>query len=101
MSTIENGEPTMRLLQRWSKEAPTRTSWYNFAVKLVGKPKAEIIRTTYFGGGHHSCLQRMLVTWYDSSTDHSWQVIVNALKELDNIPASVIKSIKDHCLKKK
>ena len=89
----------MKLLQRWSKDSQIRTKWYNFAVDLVGKAKTEIIRATYFGGGDHSCLQRMLVTWYDSSTDHRWKVIVDALKEMDE--SRVIESIENHCQKKK
>ena len=99
ISAVVDGEPTMKYLQRWSKDSPLRTSWYNFAVELVGKSKTEIIRATHFGGGDHSCLQRMLVTWYDSSIDHSWQVIVDALKEMDE--SCVVKSIESNCLKEK
>ena len=98
ISAVEN-ELTMKYLQRWSKDSPLRTSWYNFAVELVGKSKTEIIRATHFGGGDHSCLERMLVTWYDSSIDHSWQVIVDALKEMDE--SRVVESIESNCLKKK
>ena len=76
-----------------------RANWYGFSVELVGKTKAENIRATYFGGGDHSCLQRMLVTWYDSSTDHRWEVIIEALKEMD--ANRVIKSIESQFLKKK
>ena len=73
----------MKLLQRWFKDSILRTSWYNFAVELVGKTNTEIIRSTHYGGGDHSCLQRMLVTWYDSSTEHSWPMIIVALRDMD------------------
>ena len=89
----------MRDLLRWSKNSKLLADWYNFAVELVGKTKADITSATYFGGGNHACLQKMLGTWYDSSTDRSWQVIIDALKDMDEFP--VIESIKSHCLNKK
>ena len=85
----------MKYINRWSKDSILRTSWYNFAVELVGKSTADIISATYFGGGSHSCLQRMLSTWYDATVDHSWQMIVDALNEMDEI--RVIESIEDNC----
>ena len=94
-SAIGDGEPTRRHINRWYRDSVLRTSWYNFAVELVGKNDAEIIRTTYFGGGNHSCLQRMLVAWYDSTADHSWQMIVDALQEMKEI--RVIESVEKHC----
>ena len=94
-SAIGDGEPTRKHINRWYKNSVLRTSWYNFAVELVGKNDAEIIRAKYFGGGNHSCLQRMLVAWYDATVDHSWQMIVDALKEMDEI--QVIESIEDNC----
>ena len=88
----------MKHLQRWSNKSALRTSWYNFAVELVGKIKAEVTRTCHFGGGHHSCLHRMLTAWYDSTSDHSWKLIVNALKEMDQVPERVIEAIEKECL---
>ena len=85
-SAIGDGEPTWRHINRWYRDSVLRTSWYNFAVELVGKNDAEIIRTTYFGGGNH---------WYDSTADHSWQMIVDALQEVKEI--RVIESIEKHC----
>ena len=90
-----DGEPTMKYINRWSKDSILRTSWCNFAVELVGKSNADIIRATYFGGGVHSCLQSMLSTWYESTVDHSWQMIVDALNEMDEV--RVIESIEDNC----
>ena len=95
--SVGKKEPALKDLQRWSRDSPLRTSWYNFAVDLVGMRKAEDIRTTHFGGGSHSCLQRMLVTWYDYSTnDHSWQMIIDALTEMDQF--RVIESIEEDIL---
>ena len=85
----------MKHINRWSKNSLLRTSWYSFGLELVDKNTVEIIRATYFGGGSHSCLQRMLVTWYDSTPDHGWQMIVDALKEMEEI--RVIESIEQCC----
>ena len=95
ITIIGGGEPTMKYINRWSKGSILRTSWYNFAVELVGKSTANIISATYFGGGTHSCLQRMLSTWYESTFDRSWQMIVEALEEMKKI--RVIESIEKHC----
>ena len=94
-SAIGDGEPEMKYINRWSKDSILRTSWYNFAVELVGKSSADIISATHFGGGSHSCLQRMLATWYESTVNHSWQMIVDALKEMDE--TRVIESIEECC----
>lgn len=64
-------------------------------MELVGKNTAENIKATYFGGGCHSCLQRVLVTWYDSTAEHGWQMIVDALNEMKEV--RVIESIEEHC----
>ena len=88
-------EPTIKYINRWSKDSILRTSWYNFAVELVDKSSADIIKATYFGGGTHSCLQDMLSTWYDSTVDRSWQMIVDALNEMKQI--RVVESIKECC----
>ena len=88
----------MKDLQKWSKKSPLANgiSWYNFAVELVGMNDAEKIRANHFGGGNHSCLQRMLLVWYDSTTDHSWQMIIDALTDMDKL--SVVESIEKECL---
>jgi len=70
--------------------------WYNFAEQLVGTNRAEMIKYKYYGDSCHSCLQELLVLWYDSTTDHSWQVIIDALTEIEAFP--VIESIEKHCL---
>ena len=90
-SAVGGGEPTMKYITRWSKHSPLRTCWYNFAVELVGKSNADIIKATH----SHSCLQRVLVTWYESTTNHSWQIIVDALTQMDE--TRVIESIKEEC----
>ena len=86
----------MKDLQKWSKNSPLRVSWFNFAADLVSKINAEVIRAKYFGGGCHSCLQRMLLVWYNSNTDHSWEVIIDALTDMEKL--SVVESIKKECL---
>ena len=86
----------MKDLQRWSRNSPLRTSWYNFAADLVGEAKARVIHARYYGGGTHSCLQRLLDVWYRSTIDHSWQMIIDALTEMDKFP--VIESIEKYCL---
>ena len=86
----------MEHLHTWSNYSPLRTSWYNFAVDLVGEAEARDIHTTCFRGENLSCLQRMLVEWYNSTTDHSWQVIIDALSKIYQF--SVIDSIEKHCL---
>ena len=86
----------MSHLQSWSQNSPLRAGWYNFAVELVGKNDAEVIRADHFGGGCHSALQSMLVAWYDSTTDHSWQVIIDALTNMNQL--SVIEAIENDCL---
>ena len=86
----------MNHLQSWSQNSPLRAGWYNFAVELVGIIKADNIKADHFGGGCHSALQRMLVAWYNSTTDHSWQVIIDALTNMDEL--SVIEAIEKECL---
>ena len=86
----------MKDLQKWSKKSPLRTSWYNFAVDLLDEAKARVIKSTYFGGGNHSCLQGMLGEWYNSTSYHSWQMIVDALEEMEE--DRVIESIEKDCL---
>ena len=86
----------MKYLIRWSKDSSLRTGWYNFAVELVGKSSAEVIRATHYRGGNHSCLQRMLVAWYDSTVDHSWQMIMDALEEIEGTEP-VKDAIKKEC----
>ena len=93
---VGDEEPTMLHLNNWSHRSILRISWYNFAVELVGMSYTNTIRAKYFGGGRHACLQRVLVTWYDSTTDHSWQIIVDALKEMEQF--RVIECIENECL---
>ena len=83
-------------LQRWALDSPLCTDWYNFAVELVGKQKAGIIKYECSGGGCNECLQKMLTFWHDSSTDHSWEVITAALKEIEAV--RVIETIEDEFL---
>ena len=85
----------MKYIIRWSKHSPLRTDWYKFAVELVGKSNADTIKATYYGGGSDSCLQRVLKTWYESTTNHSWQIIIGALRQMDEI--HVIESIEKEC----
>ena len=94
-SAVGDGEPTMKYITRWSKYSPLRTCWYNFAVELVGKSNADIIKATHYGGGSHSCLQTVLIIWYESTTNHSWQIIIDALRQMDE--TRVIESIKEEC----
>ena len=91
-------EPAASHLQRWSENSPLciDDKWYYFAVGLVGQQKANIIKGTCFGGGTHECLQKMLNVWHQSTTDHSWQTITNALTEIEEF--RVIDSIEDECL---
>ena len=93
---VGDEEPTMKHLFRWSRHSVLRTSWYNFAVELVGKNSANFIKGTHYGDGSHSCLQRVLVTWYESTANHSWQIIVDALRQMDE--THVIESIENECL---
>ena len=90
----------MKLLQSWSKNSLLRTKpgdWYNFAVELIGKTKADNIRSDLSGGGNHVCLQKMLGIWYDSTDGHNWQTIIDALTEMDRFP--LIESIEVKCLR--
>ena len=98
---VESDEPTMKHLQRWSKNSILRIDWENFAMELIGDTKTRIIKASHFMGGDHACLRELLSTWWDSTTeqDHSWQVIVDALKEIDK--TKVIKDIEKDFLKKK
>ena len=94
--TKGNNEPTLRHLQRWSKNSTLRTSWYNFSVELIGMNKTDDIKEKHYGGGSHSCLQRVLSTWLTSTPDHDWQIIIDALEELDEF--SLIQAIENYCL---
>ena len=94
--TVDNVEPTIAHLQMWSRDSKLRTHWYNFSVKLIGQNETEIIKTKYFGGGTHSCLQKMLVTWQQSTTDPDWQMIIDALEKMKEF--SLIDSIESYCL---
>ena len=89
-------EPVVQDLQRWSANSPLCVKWYGFAVDLVGQQQANIIKGTCSGGGAHQCLQDMLNVWHQSTTDHSWQTIINALTEIEEF--RVIDSIEDECL---
>ena len=71
-------------------------AWYNFAVDLVGQQKTDIIKGTCSGGGTHECLQKILNVWHRSTTNHSWQMITNALTKIEEF--RVIDSIEDKCL---
>ena len=99
LCAVEDEVPEMKYLQRWSKDSLLCIDWYNFAVDLIGKNKTEIIKAKYSGGGNHACLERLLSTWWNSTIDHSWQVIVNALKHIDE--TTVIENIEDKFLNKK
>ena len=85
----------MANITRWSRNSILHTSWYNFAVDLVGKSSADTIWATYFGGGSHSALQRMLTLWFNSTNDRSWKMIIDALKQMNEY--RVIESIEDEC----
>ena len=93
---IGSGTPTTDHLKKWSTNSKFCTDWYNIAVELVGMQTADIIKCESFGGGSHECLQAMLNLWYKSPTDHSWQVIIDALEEMKE--RRVIESIEDKCL---
>ena len=88
----------MRDLNSWLRGSSLRLNWYSFAVKLLDMNKADVIRAKYFQGGNPACLQKMLTHWYKSttSTDRSWQVIIDALTKMDQFP--VIESIEKDCL---
>ena len=86
-------------LMRWSRNSQLSTNWFNFAVELIDRNKIEIIRTAHFGGGDHACLERLLSTWWDTTIDHDWQTIVDALKKMNE--TRVIESIEEKCLRKK
>ena len=84
----------------WSKVSPLRNNWYDFAVKLVGTRDADLIKFTHCEGGYNLALQRTINIWYKSTTDHSWQMIVDALEQIDDTDVTIfiIKSIKKECL---
>ena len=90
----------MENLTIWSKYTPLRINWYNFAVELVGKREADFIGFTHLGGGCYVALQKALTTWFESTTDHSWQMIVDVLEQMDDTEVTefIIKSIKEKCL---
>ena len=94
--SADNDEPDMASLQIWSKDSILRTRWYNFSVKLIGGNKTAIINAKHYGGGSHSCLQETLRTWWSHTTDHDWQVIIDALEKLEEF--SLIESIENHFL---
>ena len=73
----------MKYLQTWSENSQLRNNWYDFAAELIGKTNADNIWSTYFGGGNPVCLQEVLKLWYNSTTDHSWEVIIDVLKKMD------------------
>ena len=89
----------MGLLQQWSKNSQLRTNgkWHNFAVEVIGKVNADSIESDRFGGGNQSCLQSMLRIWYDSTTDHSWQKIIDALTKMKEF--RLIESIEEQYLR--
>ena len=93
---VENGEPSMKHLQRWSKDSVLRIDWEDLSLKLIGKAKTRIIKATHFMGGDSACMRELLNTWWESTTEqnHSWQVIVDALGHVDGT-AKVIENIED------
>ena len=84
----------MRHLSKWCKDS-SLTDWYEFAVELVGENDAKSIEAKHCGGGYHFALQEMLKAWYDSTVDHSWQMIIEALDGQKWI--AVIESIEEEC----
>ena len=99
-TAVGNSEPNMRDLQSWSKDSllcTTPGSWYNFAVEVIGKTKADITKSKYSGGGVASCLRDMLNIWFDSTTNPDWETIVDALNRMEEY--RVIESIEKECLR--
>ena len=82
-------------LHRWSKDSPLCDDWYDFAIELVGESKAEIIQLKHSGYGFHSPLRLMLTLWYDSIRNHSWKMIIDALRKMDK--PQVIESVEKEC----
>ena len=85
----------MSLLLRWSKNSNLHGEWYSFAVELIGETNTAIIENTHYGGGNRSCLERMLIIWYNAG-GHNWQTIIDALTEMDEF--AVIDNIEKECL---
>ena len=91
----------MRDLQSWSKDSLLRTtpgSWYKFAVEVIGKTKADVIKSKYSGGGDALCLQGMLKIWFDSTTNPDWETIVDALNRMEEYRA-IVESIEKEFLR--
>ena len=61
----------------------------------MGENQADPIHTKYENSSHN-CLQEMLKVWYESTTDPSWQMIIDALEKMKE--TRVIESIKEECL---
>lgn len=97
-------EPELRDLLSWSELSPLRNylKWYDFAVDLLGVNTADNIKSRYFGGGDHACMQDMLRKWLscNKSADCTWEHVIDALKKMDteNPPMKVIEAIEDECI---
>ena len=61
----------------------------------MGEKEAESIQYKHYGGGHAKALEDILKCWLNSGGDHSWQMIVDALKEMKE--EKVIESIEKEC----
>lgn len=81
---------------KWCKQSSLRSEWYGFATELVGKNEADAINRNHGGGGNKECLEKLLGIWYNSTINHSWAIIVDALDEM-SADQRVIERIKSEC----
>lgn len=97
MYGIEDGDPAVTEFSKWAKDSPLRSNWYIMAVELVGNAEANAIQANHSGGGNKECLLKLLSKWWNTTTaaNRNWQVIVDALKEIEAI--KVIEDITDKC----
>ena len=81
---------------KWARKSPLRTNWHGFANKLLGPNEAEALKRTLEGGGNKECLETLLGKWYNTTVNHSWQMIVDALTEMPSAK-KVLEKIKKEC----
>jgi len=89
-------EPQPDHIMKWSKQSSLRSDWYGFSTQLLDKNEADAIKRNLGGGGNKECLEKLLGTWYNSTINHSWQTIIDALNEIGGYQP-VIEEITSQC----
>ena len=96
--SLEDDDPIILDIIKWTKNSPLRVDWYTAAVDLVGNSEANAILANHSGGGNKECLRKSLDKWWNSTVaaNRNWQTIVDALEKIGEC-VRVVEDITDKC----